>query len=145
MHSEEKVLIARLNKVWDDCLQEAFKAISDKLIERKPEHEQISALWQRFNTSEQFSTMIMLKANRVASELATVLLDEHHTWDSDNARDLVAYTLFLIAYSQFVKTDSAPPTMPRQPAPTVEDLLTLHGDHGPLLGSTPKEPSNIQY
>lgn len=126
MHPAEKELVIELDNLWDTCMQEAFDSIKTKLAVKEGQYEQFSAVWQRFNTAEQFVTMVMLKAHRVESELAPVLLDEHHTWDPDNAVDLIAYTLFLIAYSQFVKTKTV--------RMAVEDTQEyLYGDCGPPL------------
>lgn len=97
-HPKVEALFEALNGCWEECLKKAIRDVEAKIAERGPEYEQETPLWMRLHTSEQYSTLIRLKAERVSSELRRLRLP----WNPDNAQDLIAYTLFLIAHHDFV-------------------------------------------
>lgn len=110
-HPEIVNAMTNLSTEWTRCMNLARAICTSKTEERAPQYDQNTPVWMRLTRPEQFATLLMVKAERVCSELSgkTDLTD----FDPDNAVDLIVYTTFLVAYHLFVKkgeeNDSAKP------------------------------------
>lgn len=104
MHPEILKTVEGLKSQWMFATNRVLSDIRGKIAERAPQYDQVTPVWMRLTKPEQFVTMIMIKAERVRSELSDPN-KTFETWDPDNAIDLIVYTLFLVAYKYFTSAD----------------------------------------
>ncbi len=105
MHPKVASIIKELDPIFNSIVMDVFETAKAKIFERAPQYEAISPLWMRLNAPAAFQTMISLKAHRVASELEQLDADNFGVWNEDNAIDLIVFTVFLIAYTRFIRRE----------------------------------------
>lgn len=103
MHPIVNQLLSKLDPIFKTALSEANKAVLQKMEDKGLDYDKLTPVWMRLTKASDYAAIIKIKAERVIASLEGITLDGEHEWDDDNALDLVVYTLFLIAFSRFVK------------------------------------------
>ena len=103
MHPIINQLLNKLRPIFDNAVDEACKDVTQKITDKGLDYDKLTPVWMRLTKASDYAAIIKIKSERVIASLEDVTLDGEHEWDDDNALDLIVYTLFLIAFSRFVK------------------------------------------
>lgn len=97
-------LRANLNATWFQHYDTILGDVASVIQQRSQSYDGETLVWERLDEPEKYITLIEMKLARIKSELA-VSAKTGVQWNEDNAIDLIAYTIFLIAFKRLGGTE----------------------------------------